>query len=68
MNIAVFCGASTGSREIYKKKTIELGKWIAQNDHQLVYGGGNVGLMGIIADSVLESNGSVIGVMPNFLI
>ncbi|MBG9979388.1 TIGR00730 family Rossman fold protein [Facklamia lactis] len=68
MNIAVFCGASTGTKEIYKEKTIELGKWIAKNNHQLVYGGGNVGLMGIIADSVLESKGNVIGVMPNFLI
>ena len=68
MNIAVFCGASLGNDAIYKEKTIELGHWIAENNHRLIYGGGNVGLMGIIADTVLENAGEVIGVMPSFLV
>lgn len=68
MNITVFCGASLGMNKLYQEKTIELGKWIAQNHHQLIYGGGKVGLMGLIADTVLENGGRVIGVMPRFLV
>jgi hypothetical protein len=41
MNITVFCGASIGNNELYKKKTIELAEWIANNNHTLVYEGGN---------------------------
>ena len=47
---------------------MEVGKWIATNNHTLVYGGGKVGLMGIIADTVLEKNSEVIGIMPQFLV
>lgn len=68
MNITIYCGASSGNNPIYAEKTKELGRWIASNGHSLVYGGGKVGLMGIIADSVLEHGGEVIGVMPTFLI
>ncbi|MDU1828673.1 TIGR00730 family Rossman fold protein [Anaerococcus sp.] len=68
MNITVFCGASIGNNETYKQKTIELGEWIANNNHTLVYGGGKVGLMGLLADTVLENGGNVIGVMPTFLV
>jgi len=56
MKITVFCGANNGRNEAYKENAIELGKWIADNNHSLVYGGGKVGLMGIIADTVLENN------------
>ncbi|MDO4814277.1 MAG: TIGR00730 family Rossman fold protein [Gemella sp.] len=68
MNIVVFCGANSGSKEVYTEKAVELGKWIAKNNHKLIYGGGNVGLMGILADTVLENGGYVEGVMPTFLI
>ncbi|WP_426428726.1 TIGR00730 family Rossman fold protein [Staphylococcus equorum] len=68
MNIVVYCGASEGNLEIYKESTINLGKWIAKNNHTLVYGGGNIGLMGLLADTVLQNNGDVIGVIPEFLI
>ncbi|MDU2566409.1 MAG: TIGR00730 family Rossman fold protein [Anaerococcus sp.] len=68
MNITVFCGASIGNNETYKQKTIELGEWIANNNHTLVYGCGKVGLMGLLADTVLENGGNVIGVMPTFLV
>ncbi len=67
MNITVYCGASLGTKEIYQKATAELGEWIAKNNNTLVYGGGKVGLMGIVADSVLENNGKAIGIMPSFL-
>lgn len=68
MNIVVYCGASEGNLNIYKQETIKLGKWIAEKGHTLVYGGGNVGLMGLLADTVLNKNGKVIGVIPDFLI
>ena len=68
MKITVFCGANNGRNEAYKENAIELGKWIAYNNHTLVYGGGKVGLMGVIADTVLENDSEVIGIMPQFLV
>lgn len=68
MNITVYCGASMGNNERYIEAARELGEWIAANGHALVYGGGNIGLMGIIADTVLENGGEVIGVIPTFLL
>ncbi len=67
MNITVYCGASDGNKEVYKAETLKFGQWIAKRGDTLVYGGGNVGLMGTIADSVLNNGGKVIGVMPKFL-
>lgn len=68
MNIAVYCGASLGTNELYVEAARSLGKWIAQNGHTLVYGGGKAGLMGVIADEVLSHNGQVIGIIPTFLV
>jgi uncharacterized protein (TIGR00730 family) len=68
MNICVFCGSSMGNGAHYVETARELGKLIATHKHRLIYGGGNVGLMGILADSVLEHNGEVIGVIPDFLL
>lgn len=68
MNITVYCGASMGNNPVYIDAAKKLGEWIAANGHALVYGGGNVGLMGIIADTVLENGGEVIGVIPTFLL
>lgn len=67
MNITVYCGANVGQSPIHQQSTKALGKWIANQNHTLVYGGGNVGLMGLIADSVLENGGRAIGVIPTFL-
>jgi uncharacterized protein (TIGR00730 family) len=67
-NIAVFCGSASGNREIYRTKTHQLGKLFVQNDFSLVYGSGNVGLMGVLADSMLEEKGTVIGVIPQRLV
>lgn len=67
MNICVFCGSSSGTNPVYANAAKELGQLIASRNHTLIYGGGNVGLMGIVADAVLEANGKVIGVIPKFL-
>lgn len=67
MNISVYCGASLGNKDLYEEAARTLGKWIAENGHTLVYGGGKAGLMGLIADEVLLHNGKVIGIIPTFL-
>ncbi|MCK1256765.1 TIGR00730 family Rossman fold protein [Streptococcus iniae] len=67
MKITVFCGASNGNNPIYSQKTVELGEWMIKNNHDLVYGGGKVGLMGLIADTVINNGGQAIGVIPTFL-
>lgn len=67
MNIAVYCGASVGNDQQFGQAARELGEWIAHQNHTLVYGGGKAGLMGIVADSVLNAGGQVIGVIPEFL-
>ncbi|BAL62857.1 TIGR00730 family Rossman fold protein [Melissococcus plutonius] len=68
MNIAVYCGASSGNSEEYKQITEDLGNWIGENQCNLIYGGGNAGLMGIIAETILKANGEVTGIMPDFLV
>ena len=65
--IAVFCGSSNGSSSIYIESAKKLGKELAKRNITLVYGGASVGVMGAVANSVLEENGQVIGVMPSFL-
>jgi len=65
--IAVFCGSSIGFNTIYAKEAKKLGYYLAQKNIGLVYGGGKIGLMGTIADAVLEKNGEVIGVIPDLL-
>lgn len=67
MNICVFCGSATGNNPVYASLAAEFGKVLAERGHSLIYGGGKIGLMGIIADSVLDNHGKVIGVIPSFL-
>ena len=55
-----------GKQKEYENSAIQLGEWIAKNNHTLVFGGGNAGLMGIIANTVIHNNGRTIGVMPTF--
>jgi uncharacterized protein (TIGR00730 family) len=66
-SIAVYCGSMKGNRPIYAEKAAELGKLLADESITLVYGGGNVGLMGVVANAVLQNKGKVIGVAPHFL-
>ncbi|HOX81979.1 MAG TPA: TIGR00730 family Rossman fold protein [Chryseolinea sp.] len=67
MNICVFCGSSTGHNSVFADAAITLGIALANRNITLVYGGGNVGLMGILADSVLKHGGNAVGVIPDFL-
>ena len=67
MNICVFCGSATGDNPIYAAAARDLGELLGKNSHNLVYGGGKIGLMGIIADSVIQYGGEVTGVIPDFL-
>ena len=65
--VAVFCGSSIGFNEIYRDEAIKLGNHFIENNIGLVYGGGKIGMMGILADTILEKNGEVIGVIPGLL-
>lgn len=66
-NVAVYCGASAGKRAVYTNAAQQLGQWLVERGDHLIYGGGQVGLMGIIADTVLQQGGQVTGIMPAFL-
>jgi len=65
--IAVFCGSSAGLNPIYTDITRQLGELLAAQEITLVYGAGNVGLMGVVADACLAKGGKVIGTIPKFL-
>jgi hypothetical protein len=66
--ICVFCGASSGNRPAYVTAAKRVGRELAERGIGLVYGGGNVGLMGTVADACLEAGGYVIGVIPQALV
>ena len=68
MNITVYLGASDGNDKTFKSAIKELGTWIGISGNTLVYGGSKTGLMGKLADSVLNAGGKVIGVEPQFFI
>lgn len=67
MRVAVYCGSSAGNNKEYEQKTIAFGKFLALNNIDVVYGGGKVGLMGILADTVMKYGGKVYGVIPEKL-
>jgi uncharacterized protein (TIGR00730 family) len=67
-SICVFCGSSAGIRPQYAQAAANVGQLLAAQKIQLVYGGGNVGLMGVLADSALAAGGQVIGVIPRMLV
>lgn len=66
-SVCVFCGSSMGFHPVYKKVAQDLGKLFARENVQLIYGGGSVGLMGALADAVMENGGRVVGIIPKFL-
>lgn len=68
MRVCVFCGSRSGDRAIYAETAAALGAQLARRGLGLVYGGGNIGLMGIIADAALAAGGEVIGVIPQHLL
>lgn len=65
--VAVFCGSSLGFNVVYKNDAIKLGTYFAENNIQLVYGGGKIGMMGVLADTIIEKKGYVVGVIPGLL-
>lgn len=67
LSICVFCGARFGNKESYKQAAIELGHMIAENNWRLVYGAGDVGLMGTVARATQDKGGATFGVIPTHL-
>lgn len=68
MNIVVYLGANEGNDPVLKDRICELGKWIGESGHTLVYGGSESGLMGMVAGSTLDAGGRVIGVEPQMFV
>lgn len=67
-NIAVFCASAMGAEEIYRETAKELGRTLAEREIGLIYGGSNVGLMQVLAESCLAHGGRVVGVIPEVLV
>ena len=67
-SVAVFCGSHSGGNPIFADQVKELGKLLAMLKVKLVYGGGQKGLMGVLADSVLEHEGQIMGIIPELMI
>ena len=65
--IAVFCGSKPGTNTIFEQHAIELGKLLADHNIKVIYGGGNKGLMGAIANATLANRGQVVGIIPKML-
>ena len=65
--LGIFCGSKTGTNLLYAEHARQLGQLLAKNSVELVYGGGKKGLMGIVANSVMEQSGTVRGVIPKVL-
>lgn len=66
-SVCVFCGSKTGANGGYRRAAEDLGRLLASRGNTLVYGGGSVGLMGVIANAVLAAGGKVVGVIPKVL-
>lgn len=67
-SLAVFCGAKKGNNAIYCQHAAETGILLAQNNVTLIYGGGNIGIMGVLADAMIANDGRVIGIIPTILL
>jgi len=67
-SIAIFCGSKSGNNEAYQKDAHKLGQLLAQKKVEMIYGGGKNGLMGCVADSVMNNGGIVRGVIPHVLV
>lgn len=66
-SICVYCGSRVPDEPEYIELAQRLGKYIGENNHQLVYGGGKIGMMGLIADATLQNDGEVVGIIPTAL-
>ena len=68
MNITVYCGAAEGNDPEYIMRARELGAWMAEKGHRLIYGAGNSGMMGAVSGALIEGGGEAIGVTPQFFV
>lgn len=66
-SITVFCGSKSGTNPLFEEHTRKMGKILAEKNVTVIYGGGNRGLMGAVANAALENNGKVIGIIPELL-
>lgn len=66
-SICIFCGSSKGFSPKYEAVSKQLGKQLAEQNIEIIYGAGNVGLMGVVADAALDAGGKVVGIIPDFL-
>jgi uncharacterized protein (TIGR00730 family) len=66
-SIVVYCGSNPGKKALYAEAAYELGAAVAKRNIKLIYGGGNMGLMGRVADGAMDNAGFVTGIIPNFL-
>lgn len=66
--IAIYCGSRAGNKPIYRDHAIQLSQGLAQHGFGLVYGGASIGLMGEVADSMMQHGGEVVGVIPEFML
>jgi len=68
LSLCVYCGSRPGNAPQFSQAAVDVGKWIAEQGGQLVYGGGNNGLMGLVAKSAQENGAKVIGVIPESMV
>ena len=66
--VAVYCGSRLGNNDVYEQAARELGRELAKNGMGLVYGGASIGLMGAVADGVIDGGAQVVGVIPTFML
>ncbi len=67
-SLTVYCGSSPGKKPVYQKAAEDLGSFLAKNKIKLIYGGGQRGLMGALADSCMKDGGRVMGIIPDFMV
>jgi uncharacterized protein (TIGR00730 family) len=67
-SLAVFCGSKNGTDGMYATHAQQLGKLMADNNISMIYGGGSTGIMGIVADAVMQNHGRVTGIIPHILV
>lgn len=67
-SLAVFCGSRNGIDGVYADHAQQLGKIMAEKNVEMIYGGGSTGIMGVVADAVMENNGKVTGIIPHILV
>jgi uncharacterized protein (TIGR00730 family) len=67
-SVTIFCGAASGSDPSLLKEVVNLVQLLAQNNIEIIYGGGKLGVMGLVADTAIQHNCKIVGIMPEFLI